>query len=374
MALGRGHAATALAVFVGCAGSSEVTGGSDGETEGATATGATASTDAGTTTVGTTAASHDASSGGTGESADTASGSTGERGLGPPYPIVLAHGFFGFEDFAGVDFVDYFWELPAHLQMQGEPLVFTPTVDPFNDSTIRGQQLLAEVEAIVQDTGYAKVNLIGHSQGGLDARVVAFERPDLVASVTTIATPHHGSPVADIALGIVDDPGAQALVDWLAQTLGAPLWPEIDGQTSLAASMMQFSEPGMDAFNDAYPDAEGIPYWTIAGRSGGSDGGLPCEVEDAPAFVTDWLGETDPIDPLFAPTEAILDGGLFSNVPNDGLVLVSDAKWGRFLGCIPADHVDQIGHLFGDRPGVLNDWEYRAFYTDLIAWLRAQGV
>ena len=35
--------------------------------------------------------------------------------LGPPYPIVLAHGFFGFEQFAGVDFATYFYGVKDYL-------------------------------------------------------------------------------------------------------------------------------------------------------------------------------------------------------------------------------------------------------------------
>ena len=121
------------------------------------------------------------------------------QGLGPPYPVVLAHGFFGFDDFAGAGFLTYFYEVKDTLAERGETLVFTPTVDPFNDSATRGEELLAQVEAILAETGHAKVNLIGHSQGGLDARYVAATRPDLVASVTTYATPNRGTPVADIA-------------------------------------------------------------------------------------------------------------------------------------------------------------------------------
>ena len=54
--------------------------------------------------------------------------------LGPPYPIVLAHGFFGFEDFAGAGFLTYYYDVKEHLAQQGETQVFTPAVDPFNHS------------------------------------------------------------------------------------------------------------------------------------------------------------------------------------------------------------------------------------------------
>src|SRR6185369_9552458 len=107
-------------------------------------------------------------------------------------------------------------------------------VDPFNSSDYRSDQLIAHVEEILAETGKEKVILIGHSQGGLDARAVASKRPDLVAAVMTVATPHHGSPVSDIALGLVDDPIASSLLDQLAKLLGGPLYDQIGDETSIA--------------------------------------------------------------------------------------------------------------------------------------------
>ena len=199
-------------------------------------------------------------------------------------------------------------------------------------------------------------------------------RPDVVESVTTISAPHLGTPIADLALEAASTPGTKAIVDWLVQTLGVAFWPEVNGGTALSASMEQLSTEGMEKFNAAYPNQPTVAYYSIAGRSDGSDGGKVCmEVPSPPPFISDWASETDPIDPLFAPTESIIDGGLFSSAPNDGLVRAEDARWGEFLGCIPADHIDQIGHLFGDRPGVFNDWEHQQFYLELVDYLRAKG-
>lgn len=301
-------------------------------------------------------------------------GTTGAAQLGPPYPIVLAHGFFGFDELADLDFATYFYEVPEALADAGETNVFVTAVDPFNDSTVRGEELLAQVEEIVASTGHAKVVILGHSQGGLDARVVASLRPDLVAAVVTFATPHHGTPIADIVLGLVDDPAAQGLIDALVGLLGVGLWDTVDGETSLADAMWQFSQPGITAFNATYPDAAGVRYVSITGRSSLSLGGGECDVPAAPAFIADWAPERDPIDPLFSPFAAVLSQSVFDPVPNDGLVRVADAKWGEFLGCVPADHMDQVGHLFGDLPGLTNAWRHRPFYVDLVAWIRAEGL
>lgn len=299
--------------------------------------------------------------------------STGVPVPPPPYPIVLAHGFFGFESFAGVDFIDYFWNVRERLAEEGEIEVFTPAVDPFNDSTTRGMQLLAQVETIVAETGAGKVNLIGHSQGGLDARLVASLRPDLVASVTTFATPHGGTRVADVTLGLVSDPAAQALVDGLVELAGAPFWPEIDGDTSLSASMAQLSTPGVEAFNEMYPDSRQVDYYSLTGRTGLLLGGADCQSDVAPDFVTAFEDERDPTETLLLGTYPIAAADLLDPDVNDGLVAAADAHWGTFLGCVPADHFDEIGQLFGDLPGITNAWRHEDFYAALVAWLRAEG-
>ncbi len=373
--MGRMRWAWALALVTGCGGFDTNVGDTDGGSGGAaSSSGSTSAAVSGSTAdaADCSAGSTSSSSSSSAESSDTtgaASSSTGTAETGP-YPIVLAHGFFGFNDFAGAGFADYFWDVRENLVEIGEVEVFTPAVDPFNDSTTRGLQLLEAVESVLEETGAQKVNIIGHSQGGLDARVVAHERPDLVASVTTIATPHFGSPVADYALLI---PGG-AVIDVLVQLFGGPLWGEIDGDTSLIASMEQFSTEGVALFNETYPDVPGVEYASIAGRSDNTLATRECATAAAPPFIANWAGVVDPIDPLFAASEAIVDGGLGSSIPNDGLVRVEDAKWGTFLGCVPADHVDQIGHLFGDGAGGSNPFDHHVFYRNLVGYLRARAL
>ncbi len=350
---------------------SEGTGGTE-TTGNVTATSTTAGGPA-TTLADGTADGDDVTTGGGATASSTGAESTGAEVPPPPYPIVLAHGFFGFESFAGVEFIDYFWNVRDRLAEEGETEVFTPAVDPFNDSTVRGMQLLAHVEAIVQETGAGKVNLVGHSQGGLDARLVASLRPDLVASVTTFATPHGGTRIADVSLGLASDPNAAALVDALVQVAGVPFWSEVDGGTSLAASMQQLSTPGVEAFNEMYPDAPGVAYYSLTGRSGLLLGGPDCDSDQAPAFVTDFEAERDPTETLLLGTYPIVAGDLLDPEVNDGLVAAADAHWGTFLGCVPADHFDEIGQLFGDLPGITNGWRHEDFYVALVGWLRAQG-
>ncbi len=327
-------------------------------------------------TTGVTGASATAGTGGgpsTGAWGAGHAGGGGQGGGAPaPYPVVLAHGFFGFEEFAGLDFATYFFEVKEMLAAEGEPLVFTPAVDPFNDSTFRGAQLVTEIEAILAQTGHAKVILIGHSQGGLDARVVAHDRPDLVAAVVSVATPHGGTPVADVALGLLSDPNAQGILDDLANAIGAPLYDAVGDETAVSKPMHLFSQPGIQAFNQAYPDSPGVFYASITGRTAYHLGGMDCVADVDLPFVEDLATAQDPTDPFFYLTEALADGN--GSVANDGLVRVEDAKHGEFWGCVPADHLDEVGHLLGDGPGLGNPFDHRALFREIVRELRARGL
>jgi triacylglycerol lipase len=299
------------------------------------------------------------------------SGGDAPQGTGAPYPIVLAHGFFGFEDFAGAGFLSYFYRIKSQLEADGE-VVLTPAVDPFNDSDFRSEQLIPQIEAFLAYTGAAKVNIIGHSQGGLDARAVAHKRPDLVASVITVATPHYGTPVADVAVKLLGDPDASKIIDGLVKLIGGPLYSQIGTETSLLKPLKLFSKPGIAAFNTKYTDAPGVFYASMGGRSAFHTMDSACEGDIVAPFIKPFEGTLDALDPLLLVTAPILSG-VSGSYAHDGLVRSQDARWGEFWGCIPADHLDEIGQLFGDGAGIGNNWSHVEFYSDLVVYLRQRG-
>lgn len=66
------------------------------------------------------------------------------------------------------------------------------------------EQLAVHVERVCADTGADRVILLGHSMGGLVARsyLRRFGGAARVAKVITLATPHHGSDLARLAIGV----------------------------------------------------------------------------------------------------------------------------------------------------------------------------
>jgi len=80
-------------------------------------------------------------------------------------PILLVHGMAGFS----FGRYDYFYHVPKILRSRGFDVVVAHT-DPFQSTAYRAKQLAIEVDAALKATGAPRLNIVAHSQGGLDAR------------------------------------------------------------------------------------------------------------------------------------------------------------------------------------------------------------
>lgn len=239
------------------------------------------------------------------------------------FPIVLVHGWTGFENIGPIG---YFYKVHSDLMNRGYPLAIA-VLDPYNAVEVRGEQLAAFVEATLQNQRARKVNLIGHSQGGIDSRYVVAEAGagmgDRVGGLITIGTPHYGTPFTDIALGLFPGNSELALA-FLLNFLGAAQNQQSDAEASLYTLSETFMQ---EEFNVLYLDDPRVKYWSWTGET--CLGGFGCD---------------DGVDPLllFSYETLMLVAG-----PNDGLVPESSAKWGEYLGTVPADHIDEVGQIAG---------------------------
>jgi triacylglycerol lipase len=273
------------------------------------------------------------------EADDTASDSanaTSSTYTKTQYPIVLAHGAAGFDSLFGV--LDYWFGIEDSLRSGGAK-VYVTKVSSFNNSVQRGEQLLAQVEQIAAATGKGKVNLIGHSQGGFDVRYVLATRPDLVASVTTVGSPHKGSDVADFLADNTTPGGfSQAVLSLFADGLGVImnlLTGTSDPQNSIAA-LNALTSDGAGAFNGQFPT--GLPS-SSCGQGATSFQGIP---------LYSWSGVYAVTNLFDAGDYALGLSSLAFGSSNDGLVGRCSSHFGRILrDDYVMNHLDEVNQLLG---------------------------
>jgi len=255
------------------------------------------------------------------------------------YPIILAHGMAGF---SAIGPIQYFYGIPSDLTSNGAK-VYVTQVASFNTSLVRGEQLLAQAKIILALTGAAKVNIMAHSQGALDARYVAAAIPKQVASVSTVGGVNKGSSVADVVSGLTNIPGVGTLSGAVLTSVVDAFFTVVDLISGSAyeqnskAALAQLSTAGVNAFNAQYP--AGVPT-TSCGSGAATANGVAFYSWSGTGHFTNLL---DPTDPALA-----LTGLAFGSNGNDGLA----GQCASHLGTVIRDnynmnHVDEINHLFG---------------------------
>src|SRR5687767_5105451 len=123
--------------------------------------------------------------------------------------VYLIPGMFGFGKLAGYDYFAHVEEaLAARFAVAGAPLVLEVVPTPPTASIRARAKMLADAVARSATDDEGPIHLIGHSTGGLDARLVVsptvhLDIPDTslrwtarVQSVVTMNTPHFGTPLA----------------------------------------------------------------------------------------------------------------------------------------------------------------------------------
>lgn len=251
------------------------------------------------------------------------------------YPIVLAHGLAGFDEVFG--FYDYWYGIPEALR-DGGASVYVTDVSSWNTSELRGEQLIAQIEEIVAISGKQRVHLIGHSQGGVDARYVAAVRPDLVASVTSVGTPHRDNPLADALIAIGEAGGVGALLERFGDAV-VDLLVLLSGSeepSDWTDALHSVGTPALAELAARYP--QGLPTSTC-GEGPPIVNGIRYYSWSGAGVLTNLLDVSDPFHAVFS----VLTPG-----PNDGLT----GRCSSHLGDVIRDdyflnHLDEVNQILG---------------------------
>ncbi|KAI8881948.1 alpha/beta-hydrolase [Backusella circina FSU 941] len=247
----------------------------------------------------------------------------------PRAPIVLCHGLYGF-DKIGPDAlpllqIQYWGGIENALAKLGANVIVTKV--PSTGSIWERAQTLHSILKSILDG--QDVNFVAHSMGGLDCRYLIShikERPYKVNSLTTISTPHRGSPVMDwfrdnvgVGMALV-----QAQMDHNKlhhQTGDHQIYMNAFLQKAIqlldtAAYANLTTDYCRDHFNPNTPNDPKVKYYSYGASAkfpSWSLFNLPCQ--------------------LIKEREGL----------NDGLVSVDSAKWGVYLKTLEADHWDLNG-------------------------------
>ncbi|KAF8601040.1 alpha/beta-hydrolase, partial [Ceratobasidium sp. AG-I] len=220
------------------------------------------------------------------------------------------HGLLGFNEIVG-GLLKYWKEIPAALRGAGA-VFYVATVPATSDIKTRATSLAQQIA--FQFPGQS-VHLIGHSMGGLDCRYLIthlirqYNLNFNVLSLTTFATPHRGSPVADLVV----NPGITNLMTF---RLLINMLPCGQGDCSAWNALTTWN---MRQFNIDTPDVPGVRYYSYAGSF-------------SPGLADQILWGI--AHPLMYATEG----------ENDGVVSVTSAKWGEYLGKVDGvTHTEIIG-------------------------------
>jgi pimeloyl-ACP methyl ester carboxylesterase len=338
---------------------------------------------------------------------------------------------FGFGRLAQVDYFAHLEDaLKARFKAQGlEVETFVSDVPPTASIRRRAGRLAELISRTAEHEG--PIHLIGHSTGGLDARVVASPSgtlavpPEKVAfrprlrTITTLNTPHFGTPLASFFTTVSGQRLLYALsaLTFIALSLGGPplsaagalvlaigridklfgvrlrvldsatdsllnvLEPEkmkevtryLEAIKSDQGAMVQLMPEAMDLFVAGIEDSPTVHYQSVATMANPPSPGKmvralrhPWAVLSGTIFatlygITSRMDERYPCsaEKLDPAAEAVLRAA-FGEAPggraNDGVVPIRSQIWGKLIWAGRGDHLDVLGHFWGDKGSRHVDW------------------
>ncbi len=215
-------------------------------------------------------------------------------------PIVLVHGILGYDYFrlCGCKLWGYFPGIPEYLRAAGNR-VLVASLSPTRSVAQRAGQLKVFLD---RELPGEPVHLFSHSMGGLDSRylISRLGMAKRVLSLTTIGTPHRGTPFAD----------------WGIRRFRHLLHPLLSFFSVSPHGFYDLTTSACRKFNEQVPDVPGVRYFSVAGQ-----------------WERHWpsMGWEVPHQ-LVSRHEG----------PNDGVVSVASARYGESTEVWAADHLGLI--------------------------------
>ena len=255
------------------------------------------------------------------------------------HPVLLCHGFGAIGSLVKPSPLHD----PCMWMREHGLLAFAPNIAPYAPIEVRARNWTRIITELSQQHSIPKFNVIAHSMGGLDMRYALAHLGigEKVASLTTIATPHKGTYLADF---VCNTPGALSeriseIVDWFADNV------YVKERNNAFGSVEQLTRRYVqEYFNPNTPNPAAIPIFSYSAAVG--------------------KGTQNPLNPVFLFQNNLIHE---KEGPNDSFVSVESAQWGEHLGTIRLSHLNQINVQVGTREAKKR---YNKFWIGLIEHLR----
>lgn len=246
-------------------------------------------------------------------------------------PIVFAHGLMGFDEIRlGRWRVARYWcGLPERLAEAGNR-VLVARVAPLGSVAERAGQLKQFIQS---HSPHEPVHIFAHSMGGLDSRymISCLGMAPRVLTLTTIGTPHRGTPFAD----------------WGLRRLEPIFRMFIDVFCLSRRAIQDLTVAACKVFNQFVQDSPLVRYLSVAGQ-----------------YRRDWF------HPEWSLSSRVIER---EQGPNDGLVPVESARYGESCEVWDGDHISLVNfpNLFDRLRGV---WQDRLpAFARMLGRLRDEG-
>lgn len=257
------------------------------------------------------------------------------------YPVFLCHGYGSIGSVIKKG--------PLHdpcMLIRGHGVVaIAPNIVPYATIETRAENWVRLIQEFCDDYKCEKVNVVSHSMGGLDMRYALSKLgvADNVESLTTISTPHHGSPLADLILKTPElvTEKLSVMFDWF----GDNIYPKIKSD-ALGSLEQLTADYTTEVFNPENPDVEEVSYYSYSAAVGK---GTEYSVNPVLKFQNNQIFDREGI--------------------NDTFVSVESAKWATHIETIPLSHISQM-HLQMNKE---SQKVYEKFWLDLLKHLSTKG-
>ena len=258
------------------------------------------------------------------------------------HPVLLCHGYAAI---AGLITPSPLQDPCMILRTHGV-IAFAPNIVPYARIETRAEEWIERMKELKNQHGFEKFNVVAHSMGGLDIRYALHRlgADSHIASLTTIASPHQGSPLANFVLSTPDKVKEQlgSFFDWL----GDRLYPS-EKSDSVAAVEQLTPEYLTSEFNPTITDHPDVLYLSYSAAVG--------------------KGTKAPLNPIYR----FQNHYIFEREgKNDAFVSVQSSKWGEHLDIKPISHLEQMGiRVVSDRKPLV-----REFWLELARELASRGL